>query len=318
MERLEDLARDVAGGLALSERAFWAFWRKGDQPSELFITWFAYSLIVAFALSVARMGRVKDRHQVFLVGALVGWMAEGVLVQTALGSGDNPFPLSISWTGLAWHSLLTVVGGAWVLPRLASEPLRLRTVGKLIGIGMGYGLWANYYFLEKGESIHSLGSFATHTLFIWALLVPGIWLMGHPFPASSPTRGDRIVVGMVGLLAGGVFIAAALLPQPLFAGILAACFGVTLGALLRPRQEPPTMVPTPSKVAWQGALAVGTIPLVTTGLLVAATFRFGGWTLPTNILLYVLTMPTGFWWLGRAWWLAYRSPKSESSSKLAA
>lgn len=300
---------------ALSERAFWAFWRKNDEPGELFITWFAYSLVVAFCLSVARLSQVRDRHQVFLVGALMGWLAEGVAVQTVLGSGDNPFPLSISWTGLAWHSLLTVVGGAWVLPRLGSEPLNPRTFGNLVAFGIGFGLWANYYFLEKGESIHSLNSFTSHTLFLAALLIPGLWLMGEPFPAGPPTSRDIRVVWIIGMIAAGCYASVALMQLPFQASVVAACFGVTLWALLKNRNNARAVVPAPSRMSLPTAIAIGGIPLASAWVVVAVTFQAGGWSIPSNILIYGITMPLGFWFLGSAWRQAFRPlPAATSES----
>ena len=90
-----------------SERVFWSFWRPADNLRDFVITWLAYCLMGWMFLDLVRHFRVASFPPLFLCGAVFGWVGEGVVVDTMYGDPTNPFPLSVSWTGLAWHALLT-------------------------------------------------------------------------------------------------------------------------------------------------------------------------------------------------------------------
>ena len=123
----------------LSERVFWSFWRPGDNPAEFLITWLAYSLIGWIYLDLVRRFRVAKFPAVFLCGAVYGWVAEGIVVDTMYGDPTNPFPLSLSWTGLAWHALLTR-GRRLVSARQGPDPGETRKDGMALSgnrIGLG-------------------------------------------------------------------------------------------------------------------------------------------------------------------------------------
>ena len=89
---------------------------------------------------------------VILVGALYGWLVEGVVAATVYG----PLPVSLVWTGVAWHGLLTVGVGWWILlPRAVRRGgtargrlVRARrrrlgpVVGRVVGCAAGRGAGA--------------------------------------------------------------------------------------------------------------------------------------------------------------------------------
>ena len=95
-----------------SERLFWSFPRPGDTFADLLLTWVVYSLLAWVFLLLVRQCRIAAFPALFLAGAVFGWLAEGVVVDTMYGNKDNPFPASISFTGLAWHALISV-GVGW-------------------------------------------------------------------------------------------------------------------------------------------------------------------------------------------------------------
>ncbi len=88
-----------------SEQLFWARPRPGDSPGGWLATWMAYSALAFIFLVILNHFRVSSIWVVFLAGAAFGWITEGVVVQTTYES----LPLSISFTGLAWHALITVL-----------------------------------------------------------------------------------------------------------------------------------------------------------------------------------------------------------------
>src|SRR3954453_24137442 len=111
----------------LSPRVFWSFWRPGDNPPEFLVTWLAYCLLGWIFLDLVRRFRVASFSPLFLCGAVFGWVGEGVIVDTLYGDPTNPFPLSVSWTGLAWHALLTVGVGWCLLGKALTDEKPTRT-----------------------------------------------------------------------------------------------------------------------------------------------------------------------------------------------
>jgi hypothetical protein len=67
---------------AWSEVGFWARFRADDSPLGWVITWLAYSLVVAVVLRVVRRFPQRGAASVVFVGALYGWLVEGVVAAT--------------------------------------------------------------------------------------------------------------------------------------------------------------------------------------------------------------------------------------------
>ena len=111
----------IANGYVLfffSERVFWSFWRPGDTLSEFLITWFAYCLLGWIFLDLVRRFKVAAFLPLFLCGAVVGWVDEGVVVDTLYGNSTNPFPLSILATIVLWG----LVAAVFLAARVPARP----------------------------------------------------------------------------------------------------------------------------------------------------------------------------------------------------
>jgi hypothetical protein len=75
-----------------SERVFWSFLRPGDRIYEIVLGWLVYSLLAWVFLLLVRQCRVASFSSFFLAGAVFGWLAEGVVVDTLYGNSDKPLP----------------------------------------------------------------------------------------------------------------------------------------------------------------------------------------------------------------------------------
>src|SRR5689334_20434277 len=120
----QKLAVILATGYILffySERVFWSFLRPGDKPIDFVLGWLVYSAMAWVFLLLVRHCRIAAFPAVFLAGAVFGWLAEGIVVDTMYGNNDNPFPASISFTGLAWHALISVGLGWYLQARLLTR-----------------------------------------------------------------------------------------------------------------------------------------------------------------------------------------------------
>jgi len=127
------------------ELVFWATpEREGMTAGSIIITWLAYSVMAYVFLCVVSVFKVRNVWAVFLAGAFYGWFEEGIVVQTMYRSADGPFPMSISFTGHAWHALIGVFVGWYLVRRALVEDGFLKTIGlaSVIGLPLIYRLIA--------------------------------------------------------------------------------------------------------------------------------------------------------------------------------
>jgi hypothetical protein len=148
---MRDALRYIAAALCLGLIAVWGsenlFW--SAPPDDLtaaawLLTWGAYALASACALSAVAWTGIGGWRGVFLGGALLGFLVEGVIV----GTMYDAFPFQLVWTPLAWHALLTALllggvarmAGVWSWPRL---------VAAQVGCGAFAGIFALFWPQER-------------------------------------------------------------------------------------------------------------------------------------------------------------------------
>ena len=289
MRSLKQIIGILATGYILmfySELMFWARVRPDDSLPNWLSTWLAYSLLAYVFLSILARFQVDTIWGLFLAGAAFGWLAEGLVVQTAY----EDLPLSISFTGLAWHALISVwVGWGAVRKALSAGPGATARLATLIGCG--YGLWAISWWLEPDGGMAAPLDFAAFALVGSLLLVLAYWLAERCLPEGlTSSRKTEIVVGVLFLL---YFIFVTVPAAPLAAVILPALLLVLYLALRRGRSQMGEnreieRLPTPP-IRYLGLLA---LPLAAS-LVYAAAFALGlRWH--SNWVVYLVTTPAGF------------------------
>jgi hypothetical protein len=290
----------------LSERAFWSFWRPGDNPTEFLITWVAYSLIGWIFLDLVRRFRVASFPAVFLCGAVYGWVAEGIVVDTMYGDPSNPFPLSLSWTGLAWHALLTVGVGWYGLGKALTDAKPARAVWLSLAIGFAWGLWAVWWPAELKEADTSVRGFASHTIVTSIPFVLSWLVLGMARPDWF--RVGKVATVLLWALVAFLFVAARVPTRPLAPLILPplmlACW-IALRRNARMEQATDVLDEMLGRIRARNVLVLLLIPA--SAIAAYALFHAVGRARPTNIVLYVITMPLGFWFFGRSLWLVCRT-----------
>ena len=179
-----------------SELVFWARVKPTDNLPEWISTWLAYSLLAFVFLTIVARFRVHTVWALFLAGAVFGWMTEGIVVQTAY----EDLPLSLSFTGLAWHALISVWVGWYAVRRALFSGLKATLLVSAI-IGFAYGLWAISWWVEPGEIPASPLEFAQYAILSTLLLVFACWLYDHTIPRFfAPNRFVVIAAGILFLL----------------------------------------------------------------------------------------------------------------------
>jgi len=297
-----------------SEQVFWSFWRPGDTVPEFLVTWIAYCLLGWIFLDLVRRFKVASFPPLFLCGAVFGWLGEGVVVDTLYGNPTNPFPLSISFTGLAWHALLSVGVGWYVIGRALTEERPTKIAVISLAVGVGWGLWAAWWPTELGTEAHtSVWNFASHALpcSILFLLAWFVFGLARPDWFQSSRLATIVLWGLV----VAVFLAARVPARPYTALILPPLLSVCWSGLscnARMEQRPDVLDEIWGRIRPLNVLALILIPL--SAIAIYALFRSLKVHVPTNVVLYVITMPLGFWFFYRSMWLSFRPSRNRSAS----
>jgi hypothetical protein len=288
-----------------SERVFWSFLRPGDRLADLVLGWLVYSLLAWVFLLLVRQFRIAAFPALFLAGAIFGWLAEGVVVDTLYGNADNPFPASISFTGLAWHAVISVgIGWFWQGKVLtAAHPSRMAAF--CVVVGLGWGLWAGWWPAELGHARTSLAAFAGHAVVCSILLILAWAVLGFVRPDwFRPAKWEMpVLLGVVVLFYLGIRLPATPRSVLILPPLLLACtYGLYRNRLHE--QRPDLVDRLVGNIRPRSCLGLFLMPA--TAIAVYTPVAFWGWTLPTNWLLYVMTTPLGFVFLIRSLWVLYR------------
>lgn len=131
-----------------SEIVFWSFPRPGDGALAIVGGWLLYSSAALLVLSIAQRLRVTGIWSILLLGAIFGWLVEGVYAMTLFGTGGIPFPLTLSWTGLAWHAPLSMAIGLFWLRYTLQLPRAGPGAALSSCLGLFWGFWAHGWSLE--------------------------------------------------------------------------------------------------------------------------------------------------------------------------
>jgi hypothetical protein len=285
------VARVLATGYTLfffSEVMFWS--DPGRVPlGEMISTWLFYSLIAFVLLDVMTRFHVRDIWGVFLAGAVVGWLAEGVMVHTVVES----LPFSISFTGLAWHALISVLVGWYLVGQALHRGDTRRLTALAAGLGAFWGVWAIWWWVEPGR-VDPVGAFAVHAFLTSAPLVAGYVIQQRlGGVAFRPTKPGEIGVGLVFL----AMFAATVIAAPISVVVVPGLLALAVVGLRRNRRAMSVSVDEPdgepTRVGWSSFAPLLLIPGVATGVY-AVAFALH-LRLETGWAVYAFTTIAGFW-----------------------
>jgi hypothetical protein len=276
--------------------------------------WGLYSVMAWLTLAMMHIFRARSLQAVFLVGAIYGWLLEGIVVTTVY----EAFPTQVHFTALAWHAPLDVLLGLYLLPRL----LRHRSIKPVAAaaacLGIFWGVWATWQWWDTGIPLDLvrfiLFSFANAVCLIVAYRL---------FPADfiehwQPSRTALLV--MTGLLT--ILFLVQVLPRYLYAILLLpVLLGISFWALWKNRQLQPDRDPRENRLpaARRSHLLVLLIfPATASG--VYALCIDNGFRFPVTYIVYVITSLVGIgsflYSLIHLFRLRRSSPDSASMEKL--
>lgn len=281
-----------------SEHVFWAHMKPTDTVPDQILTWLMYSLLAFAFLIIIQHFRVQSIWALFLAGAVFGWLVEGVIVQTAY----DDLPMSISFTGLAWHALLSVWVG-WYAVRKALHTNIGSTLKIAVAIGVCYGLWAIMWWNEPDQIVTSPVDFAAYAGITTLLVIVAYWIYDRNIAAFKVGRIAKIVI--VGLLL--LYFVFYTIPAASIAVIvLPALLLIVYVALRRNRQieKRESLLNDESEPPLKNYLALLLMPL--TAIVIYGIAHALGLQWQTNWVLYLVTTPLGFLMLGVSLYKVWR------------
>ncbi len=269
-----------------SELLFWARPRPGDSLGGWLGTWLVYSLTGFMMLALIGHFRARSIWALFLAGAAFGWLTEGLVVQTAY----EDLPLSLSFTGLAWHAMISVLVGWWLMRKTLRRGF-LSTLVLSAAIGLAYGLWAIHWWLAPDGGVSPIPEFGLYTLIATLLVMLAYFIVDRWLP--EPFLPDRWIVLATFVLLGAYFIFVTVQAVPLAGLILPLLLTVIYLTLRRNRKLEPERSDepdlSPPLLSYLGLLA---IPAA--AILVYTLAAWLGLRWQTNWVFYILTTPAGF------------------------
>jgi hypothetical protein len=216
-----------------SERLFWSLIRPGDSIAIFGATWLVYAFVAYLLLATVRLYRVRDFWALFLAGALFGWLVEGVYAMTMFGDDSLPFPLTIAWTGLAWHAPISVVFGFYGLRRALQAGSIWPGMWLSLLVGSFWGFWALGWGLETPPLVADAAMFFTHALAATCVLGFSQLLIGWGDPAGFRPSWPGLISAASVIVAFFAFVTVPAIPwSPL---ILLPLLGLIFFALRRNR-----------------------------------------------------------------------------------
>lgn len=290
-ESLRYLALCLALGVVAvwaSENLFWFIPPPDLAPLDLLWSVIAYSIACGVAVSAVIGTGVRGLQAVFLGGAIVGYVAEGVIVGTIY----SPLPFFWVWTPLAWHALLT--GGLVLGVGRAGHALGPRRTALVwVALGVGAAFWAQYWPSERPQ-LPTTGALAAYLLGFGALVVVAHRVIDRLAYLPRPPRAVSWIAPGLACL---VWVAQGFADLNPMRVLLPAVMGL-LGWTMRRLGEPNAPVSLGAPVPfWHHALFL-LAPAVAV-VLAPMGWRLGWGTLEANVVVAALTCIVSSVWLGR-------------------
>jgi hypothetical protein len=175
--------------------------------------------------------------------------------------------------------------------------------------GLGWGLWAGWWPAELGAENASFTGFAAHALACF-LPLAGAWLVLGMAGSEwfRPAKWELpIFLGVIALFFVGVRVPVTPRSAVILPPLLLAC---AYGLRRNQGQEhrPDLLEVTLGHIQFRSCLPLVLMPAV--AIAVYAPVALFGLKLPTNWVLYVITMPLGFFFLIRSLWALHRGKLS--------
>lgn len=269
-------------------------------PEDLALTYVFYVLEAVIFLAIVDRFRVRSLWALFLVGAVYGWLLEGIINPTMY----QAFPIYVSFTGLAWHAPLDVILGWYAINRLLlmNRPRLVALAAALIGLF--WGVWAIWPWYEPGVVLPP-DVFAAFTWGSSLLLVAAYWL--YQRAGAADFHPSHWLLGLLAALHLFLFVVNVIPTIPLALLVLPPLLAITFWALSRHRQGADGSQSLLADLSGGGVGAASYAALLTMPLTASVLYGLFGWlgvVFPTNIPIFLILTPLGFLLFALSIWQA--------------
>jgi hypothetical protein len=156
-----------------------------------------YSLFVLWLLIPIDFFNVRSVWALFLSAALCGWAIEGMVIPVMY----TDLPYSIFWPSVAWHGLVNVFLGWWLLRRLLQRNNYGLTAVAALGMGLFWGFWATWFWAGNETAPILPADFTPFVFAATLVLMLGYGLIdrfgGTVFKPSKTEIGILLVISVV-------------------------------------------------------------------------------------------------------------------------
>lgn len=293
---MKRILRNIALALAtgyifffFGERVFWSFPSPGDTLISNLLGWLLYSFAAYATLIVVDYFKVKTLWSAFLAAAFFGWLIEGVVAMTFFGVEGLPFPITISWTGLAWHGLIGVFLGWYLMLEVLSKNQYKKSVLFSIALGIFWGVWSLAWALETPSKSVTPDIYLLHGLLTTLLLCISYYIFFRLKPSEfRSSRWERIIIALPVV----AFFGFVTVP---FVGFLSLVLPVFFGGLyLALRKNKKDELESSFLASFSESPKMRIYPLLLIAPIIAALIYNAGPTLRTNLVILIITTALGF------------------------
>lgn len=275
--------------VVFSELMFWGRYDFAHKAvSDLVPTIIVYSFFAYAFLIIIHVFRVSNLYALFMAGAVFGWLCEGVFVQTMY----DDFPLNISFTGLAWHSILTVCCGWYLFRRVLLLENPVSTMKASAVGGLLWALWSVWWWVDKGL-VSTPGEYAAYALITGVILIVCLRISAMiPSSIFRPSRKEIYTISIIFLL---YYFFVTIKASNLAFFVLPVCIGLAFYALSANKErESATDViqQLDGKVRPWNYVTLLVMPVVS--IIVYTLLYYAYLRLKTGPVFYIVLVPAGF------------------------
>ncbi|MBS3146197.1 hypothetical protein J4471_00710 [Candidatus Woesearchaeota archaeon] len=180
-----------------SERVFWSFWKPDETFGGTILGVIFYSLVAYAIILIISYFKVNNIYSIFITGAIFGWLDEGLLTTTLYGIEGSPFPASISWTGLAWHALISFTIGFYLIKLYINKNQKTKLVLLSIFIGLFWALWSIFWKSEDPSLNIPFDGFLIHAFVSSLLLIISFIYFNKSIKEFNPRLAEKIIIPLL-------------------------------------------------------------------------------------------------------------------------
>ncbi|MEM6371298.1 MAG: hypothetical protein AAF727_00735 [Pseudomonadota bacterium] len=215
------------GAILVCVSEFW-FYRVAEDVDSILIL-LAYGLLGYLFFAVLYRFGVHTVAGLSVATCLLGFLIEGVAVPVVYAD----LPISIVWTSLAWHALITFAAG-WLLMRHVLISGWVRSILFSAAFGLALGFWNGFMWNAQEDAVtgaftydwQPVDAFAEQFLFGYLLFLVG-HIVFDRFHTKSIAfrRGEHLALWAVAGVVSAIvaFDAGLLVAYPAFLGLVALC-----------------------------------------------------------------------------------------------